>query len=227
MLSSRLLDAPPPPSPPPGLVSPYIAPTEIGPRNAEERELCERATHTDWLYLSVLVAADVGAIMFEGYTWDADVGGAPVTPDNPLRLVHARAPWTQRLIAPSLIGLTWGATITGGYLAFPKCSINWIRNAPVEGDVRSDVPLALGLAMLAGATAPVLLGTVDQFSGHPAPDALRERVGRLFIASGMGIIGSLLPYVLPPKTWRAAKELQKIRLSVEPTGAAVAVRFMF
>lgn len=226
MLSSRLLDPPLPP-PPPGLVSPYIAPTEIGPRTAKERELCERATHTDWLYLSVLIAADVGSIFLEGYTWDADVGGAPVTPDNPQGLVHTHAPLVQRLLGPTMIGLSWGATITGGYLAFPKCSINWIRNAPIEGDVRSEVPLAFGLAMLAGATAPLLLGTVDQYSGHPPPYPVSERAGRLFLAGGMGVVGSLLPYILPPKTYRAAKELQKIRLSMEPTGATFGVRFIF
>ncbi|MEO6419843.1 MAG: hypothetical protein ABIP39_10575 [Polyangiaceae bacterium] len=216
------MDAPPPPlPPPPGLVTPYIAPNDIGPRNAQERELCERADHTDWVYLSVLLAANAGAILFEGYTWDADVYG-------PTGLVHPHAPWTQRLAAPATIGLAWGGLVGGGYLAFPKCSINWVRNAPVEGDVRSDVALAIGLAMVAGATAPVILGTVDQYSGHPPPEALGERVGRLVMASGMGIVGSLIPYVLPPRTLRAARELQKIRLSMEPTGATtVGIRFTF
>lgn len=228
MLSSRLLDAPLPPlPPPPGLVRPYVAPTELGPRNAEERELCERAEHTDWLYLSVLLAANVGSIFVEGYTWDAAVGGAPVTPDNPQGLVHHAAPFAQRMLGPTLIGLSWGALTGGGWLAFPKCSINWVRSAPVEGDVRSTVPIAIALAILGGATAPVILGTVDQYSGHPPPDALSERVGRLVWAGGMGVVGALLPYALPPKTWRAARELQKIRLSMEPTGASVGVRFMF
>ncbi len=228
MLSSRPLDAPPPPlPPPPALVRPYIAPTEIGPRNAEERELCARADHTDWLYLSVLLAANAGAILLEGYTWDADVGGGTVTNDNPTGLAHVHAPWTLRLAGPTAIGLAWGGLVGGGYLAFPKCSINWVRNSPVEGDVRSNVALAIGLAMVAGATAPVILGTVDQYSGHPPPEALGERVGRLVLASGMGIVGSFIPYVLPPRTYRAARELQKLRLSVETGGATVGVRFTF
>lgn len=187
----------------------------MGPRNAEERELCERADHTDWLYLTALIGANVGAIFLEGYTWDVDVPN------------HTHSPWTLRLLGPATIGLAWGGLTGGGYLAFPKCSINWIRNAPVEGDVRSNVALAIGLAMLAGATAPIILGTVDQYSGHPAPDALSERVGRLVLAGGMGIVGSFIPYVLPPRTYRAAKELEKLRLSVESTGATLGVRFSF
>lgn len=52
---------------------------------------------------------------------------------------------------------------------------------------------------------------------------------RLVLASGFGIAGALLPYLLPPKTWRAAKELERLRAA--PTedgrGAFVSWRVRF
>ncbi len=34
---------------------------------------------------------------------------------------------------------------------------------------------------------------------------------RLGLASAFGVGGALLPYLLPPQTWRAAKELEHLR----------------
>ena len=54
-----------------------------------------------------------------------------------------------------------------------------------------------------------------------------ERAMRLVIAGGTGVIGSLLPYVLPPSTWRAVRKLDQLQARADAHGAwlSYAVRF--
>ena len=56
---------------------------------------------------------------------------------------------------------------------------------------------------------------------------MRERRFRVLGGVAGGFTGALLPYVLPPKTWRAAKELEHIRAGADTTGAWInySVRF--
>ena len=46
-----------------------------------------------------------------------------------------------------------------------------------------------------------------------------ERSARIFVAAGAGIVGSLFPYLLPPRTWAAAKEIERMRVEGMPGGA--------
>lgn len=193
-----------PPADPPALVAP--AATDLAPHAGRERELCERASSPDWLYSAALLVLDVGAIWFDN---DIKYEGQPGV----------------RLLGPSAVGLAWGATIGGGYLALPKCDMRWVGHASYEGDIRTSWPLALSLAMLAGATAPVLVGVeIGPLVGEWQTS---ERVMRLVLSGTTGFVGALLPYLLPPKTWRAAKELEKLRLGASATGATVGFSFAF
>jgi hypothetical protein len=45
-----------------------------------------------------------------------------------------------------------------------------------------------------------------------------ERFTRLALSSVLAIGGALLPYALPPKTWRAAKELENLRAGTTEDG---------
>jgi hypothetical protein len=164
------------------------------PRGAREVDLCERASTTDWLYMGLSGASFVGAMY-------ADV--------HYLKFVEQPG---VRMIGPGLVGLTWGFTLGGGYLAQPKCSPDWVEYAPPEGDARTTWPIALGLGLFAGITAPML--EYYFLGGVPVEWSVWERRGRLFSAGGGALIGSFLPYLLPPKTWRNAKELEKLRLGV-------------
>lgn len=189
---------------PPALVAPAAA--DLAPRAGRERELCEKASGPDWLYSAALLVLDAGAIWF----------------DNAIKLQDKPG---VRLLGPSAVGLAWGATIGGGYLALPKCDMRWVSQAAYEGDVRTSWPLAISLALLAGVTAPVLVGVESGPLGGEWQTS--ERVMRLVLSGSAGFVGALLPYVLPPKTWRAAKELEKLRLSASVTGAAVGFSFAF
>lgn len=174
---------------------------EVGPRSQRERDLCERASSTDWFYLGGLVGLNVGAVLF-----DAKV--AKHSDSVPLRM-----------IGPGFVGLAWGGLIGGGYLALPKCDEHWLPGSPPGGDVRKSWPLALALASLAGMTAPFVVG---QEQG-PVPKSwpVIERSMRLVTAGLSGFAGALLPYVLPPITWRAHRELVKIRVAPVETGAGL------
>lgn len=184
----------------------YSAATELAPRGAEERKLCEKASTPDWLYFLPLLALDVGSVALDGALKYQEQTGV-------------------RLLGPSAVGLTWGATIGGGYLALPKCDMRFVSHTPIEGDVRSSWPLAISLAVLAGATAPVIVG-VEQ-GGLPSDWTTAERVMRLVLAGTTGFVGALVPYLLPPKTWRAAKELERLRVGASSNGAALAYTISF
>jgi hypothetical protein len=173
---------------------------DIYPRGARERELCARASHPDWAYLGALAALDVIAFGFgssEGHKYASSV--------------------LVRLTGPAMIGVAWGATIGGAWLALPKCSPEWIGDPPREGDIRETWPVALSLALLAGATAPIVNG-IAIGSNLPVEWTDFERAMHVVVAGIAGFGGALLPYVIPPRTVRAGRELERIRLGVDPRG---------
>jgi hypothetical protein len=190
------VDAAPPPSPPspPAYV---VAATDERPRGPREIELCKKASTPDWLYFGsgLLLTA------------------AAITLDNEEK--YATTPQVRDL-GPAAVGLTWGFTLGGGYLSIPKCSPDYVRSPPPEGEVRTDWQVAAVFAALAGLTAPIIMGT--EIGGQPEGWSNGERVTRIFLSSGMGIVGALVPYLLPPKTWRAAKELERIRAGATEDG---------
>jgi hypothetical protein len=131
----------------------------------------------------------------------------------------------RTIVGPGLIGTTWGATITGTWLALPKCEPHWIGETPREGDVRSSWPVAISLAVLAGVTAPIIngiaIGTCFNVSCYYLPLAWStlEREAHIFVAGVSGFGGALLPFLLPPSTLRAARELDRLRFSYDGRNA--------
>ncbi len=190
-------DASLPPEPPP-----YIyAASDIHPRTTREIELCDTASHFDWQYSGTLLAMTATA------AW------ANIQP-----LKNADQP-SLRLLGPSILGLTWGSFLTGTFLSFPKCDPNWVAPGGPEGNVRVQWPIQLVITILAGASAPFMdwsfLGPIKTAWSVP------ERSGRTAVAVAGGLIGSLLPYLLPPATWRAKKEIEKLRVEGTLGGATV------
>ena len=191
MVARVAVDSPPPPPPPPPAYV-YAATPAAGerPRTPEERELCEKASSPDWVYLGASVLVTAGAFVLDGFARTSQYEGV-------------------RYLGPSGMGLTWGFTLGGAYLALPKCSPDYVSAPPPEGSVRTDWEIAVAIAALAGITAPVLesveTGTI------PPAWSNGERVMRLVLASGFAVAGASLPYLLPPKTWRAAKKLEDLR----------------
>jgi hypothetical protein len=197
---------PAPPSTPPALSAPAyptVAPGDIYPRTGRERDLCRLASHPDWFYLGGLLALDAGAI---AYGSSYRVKWEDVRQDA--------ATVTFRLSGPFAIGLAWGATIGGGYLALPKCSPEWVGETPREGIVRENWPIAISLALLAGATAPIINAVAIGYT-LPTPWSDAERVMHLVTAGVAGFGGALLPYLLPPTTASAAREIDKIRFGTD------------
>jgi len=189
-----------PPSPPaltaPAPATAAPAPGDLYPRSPRERDLCEQASHTDWLYLGALTLLDVGSIAF--------ASNGTVKYDESYFLRYG---------APAAVGLTWGATVGGFWLALPKCSSSWVGESPPEGGVRETWPLALSFALLAGATAPVVNG-IAIGSTLPSFWSDGERAGHVIVAGVAGFVGALVPYLIPPRTWSAAKELERVRLGI-------------
>jgi hypothetical protein len=199
---ARAVDSlPPPPPPSPAALSAppaYVyAATDERPRTPHEIELCKKASSTDWLYLISGLVLTTGAIAL----------------DTELRALSSEG---LRYLGPSAVGLTWGFTIGGGYLSLPKCSPDYVSSRPPEGNVRTEWEIAIAFAALAGLTAPVLEATETGII--PEQWSNTERVMRLVLSSALGIGGALLPYLLPPKTWRAAKELENLRAGATEDG---------
>jgi hypothetical protein len=206
MVRSAPVDAaPPPPPPPPAYV--YAA-TDERPRGPREIELCRKASSPDWLYFGTSFLLTAGAIAGDTF---------------------ARSSTSEfvRDLGPSAVGLTWGFTLGGGYLSIPKCAPDYVQSLPPEGNARTDWEIAVAFAALAGLTAPIIMAT--ETGTIPVTWSDAERVGRLVLSSGFGIGGALLPYLLPPKTWRAAKELERLRASAteDGRGAFVSWRIRF
>jgi len=189
------------------------APGDIYPRGPRERELCATAARPDWLYLGGLLALDVGAIWFGSHV------SVKYSPDLALRMT-----------APVAIGLTWGATVGGAWLALPQCDSTWVGETPREGGVRATWPVALSLALLAGATAPIVaaiaVGGCDSNTPWcqgdlPASWTTAEREMHVLTAGLTGFGGALLPYVFPPRSWAAAREIDRLRIGADGHGAYV------
>lgn len=177
------------------------AASDLRPRQAREIELCEKASTFDWQYTGGWFLAFAGSVYLNiGY------------------LKHTNEPGI-RLIGPGLVGFTWGGTLGGGFLSLPKCDPMWAPSIPPEGDVRASWPLATAITVLAGAMSPIMDYT---FLGPVKPEwTVPERSARVFVAAGAGVIGALVPYLLPPRTWRAKKEIEKMRLEGIPGGATL------
>jgi hypothetical protein len=181
--------------------APYVhGPGDLYPSEGRERSLCEKASHTDWPYLLGLVILDAGAIA---------VGS--------LDAVEASSSLPVRFVGPVAIGATWGITVGGAWLALPKCSSEWVSSPPREGAVRATWPLALSLALLAGATAPVI-DAIARGDDSTSPYSTFEREMHVVAAGVAGFGGALLPYLLPPRTWAAALELERIRVGPDGRG---------
>ncbi len=181
--------------------APYVyGPGDLSPREGRERVLCESASHTDWPYLLGLVVLDAGAIA---------VGS--------LDAIQGSSSLPVRFVGPVAIGATWGITVGGAWLALPKCSPEWVSSPPREGAVRATWPLALSLALLAGATAPVI-DAIARGDDSTSPYSTFEREMHVVAAGIAGFGGAFLPYLLPPRTWAAALELERIRVGPDGHG---------
>ena len=213
MVASPAVDGTPPPSTdasaaalpdPPAYV--YAA-TDYRPRQPREIELCEKASSFDWLYTGSMFA---GVIASEYVS---------------IGVVKFSETPAVRLIGPGLIGFFWGGFLSGGYLSLPKCDPMWVEGAPPEGNVRAAWPMAVAISLLATVTAPaidyVFLGAV------PINWPVLERSSRVFLAMGTGLAGSLFPYLVPPKTWSAKKEIDRIRIGEVAGGPFVSYGFTF
>ena len=206
------MDALPPPPQPPAYV---YAPGDIYPRGEREAELCATASHPDWFYLGALALLDVGAV------WAGTGDGIKYSSSVPVRFT-----------GPVMIGVTWGATVGGAWLALPQCHPHWVGSPPREGDVRATWPVALSLAALAGVTAPIVnaIAIGNCYSGPggvpaagcqgglPADWTTFEREMHLVAAGLAGFGGALLPYVIPPRTWSAAREIDRLRFGADARG---------
>jgi hypothetical protein len=189
-----------PPSPP---ATYAVAPGDIYPVSAREKELCASASHPDWAYLAGLAAIDVAGVWY---------GSSDV--------VKYQSNLVVRFTGPVSIGLAWGATVSGAWLALPKCEPHWMGESPREGAVRASWPLALSLALLAGATAPVINGIAIGYN-LPIEWSNFEREMHLVAAGVAGFGGALLPYLLPPRTWAAAREIDRLRFGFDARGAFI------
>jgi hypothetical protein len=201
------LDSLPPKPPAADVADPpagYVyAPGDIYPRGSREARLCDVASSPDWLYLGGLLVVDTGAIALgssRGVKYSASI---PV-----------------RMTGPALIGVSWGATVGGAWLALPKCSPQWVGEPPREGAIRADWPLALSIALLAGVTAPIVNAIAIGYN-LPVQWTTFEREMHLVAAGVAGFGGALLPYLLPPRTWAAAREIDRIRLGADGHGAFI------
>jgi hypothetical protein len=196
------------PPEPPAQYAP--APGDIFPRGPREAELCASASHPDWVYLAGLLVLDAGAI------WLGSSDTIKFSSSIPLRMT-----------GPVMIGVTWGATVGGAWLALPKCSPEWVGEAPREGAIRATWPLALSLALLAGATAPIVNGIAIGSNDLPVDWSTPERELHVVAAAVAGFGGALVPYAFPPRTWAAARELDRIRFGADGRGAFVRYGFAF
>jgi hypothetical protein len=172
------------------------AAADVRPVSQREQELCETASHTDWLYLGGLFVLDLGSIYVDSH-----------------KFRFADSP-SVRLMGPSLMGLSWGWTLGGLYLAVPKCRPGFITYGMPEGDIRLRWPAAISIALLSAASAP-FLARIEQGPVRDQDWDLNERAGTVILPVLTGFAGALIPYLLPPRTYSAARQLERIRLGLD------------
>lgn len=199
------------PPTPPAIVQeepPYVyAATDIRPRQPKEIELCEKASHFDWQYTGAM------ALLF---------GGSVYLNIDQLK---QRGPAAVRMIGPMTQGFFWGGFLSGGFLSLPKCDPLWAEGPPPEGNVRAIWPIATAISLLSAVSAPFLDYT---FMGPVKVGwSTEEKSARVFIAGAFGVIGSLFPYLLPPRTWSAAKQIERMRVDGYRDGAVFNYRLTF
>ena len=196
------MDAAPPP--PPTMI---VAATDLYPRGSRERELCDAASHPDWLYLAIppLLVAGAIALDTQVFKYDPNV--------------------SVRELGPTFVGLTWGLFVGSFYPSLPKCSPHFTTTVPPEGQVRTSWPIALSFAIFAGMTAPV----VDYIAIGSVPDQWNdgERVARVLLSGGLAFGAALIPYLIPPKPLRATRQLLDLRPSVSAHGTFVTYSLRF
>jgi hypothetical protein len=118
----------------------------------------------DWIYVSGALLADAGAIALDSLFFQVQPSAA------------------ARLVGPSLVGLSWGFTLGGSYLALPKCSRDFVASTFPEADGHLDWPIAVSLSLLAAATAPVIVGVETGQGNVTLPWSTAERSMRLILA---------------------------------------------
>ena len=184
-----------------------VAATDYYARDARERDLCETASKPDYFYLTIPFVLTAGAVVLDSIVMKYD-------PNEPVRD-----------LGPALVGLTWGSFVGAFFPSMPKCSPHIVTTAPPEGDVRASWPVAFAFALLAGATAPV----VDYIAIGPVPDAWgnAERVSRIVISGTLAFGAAFIPYLIPPRTVWAARQLQHLRASVSAQSSFVSYTFQF
>ena len=181
------------------------APSDYRPRQPREIELCAKASRFDWQYTGTMLVGVLGSEYVS------------------IGVLKQNEKPGLRLIGPGLIGFFWGGFLSGGYLSLPKCDPYWAWGPPPEGNVRSDWPLATAISLIATVTAPaidfVFLG------GVPIHWTVSERSARVFIGMGAGLVGSLFPYLVPPRTWAAKLEIERIRIGEVAGGRGLGVSY--
>jgi hypothetical protein len=131
------------------------------------------------------------------------------------------------MLGPAFIGLSWGWTVGSVYLTLPQCSPGLEPAPPPEGDSRSHWPLALSFGLLAAVTAPVLVGVETGEGTSTLAWSGGERATRLVVAGATGVLGSMVPYLLPPSSWRALRKLQSLRAGTDGHGAMMSYGVTF
>lgn len=223
------MDSLPPPPPPP----PYVyAASDSRPRQSREIELCERASTTDWVYLTGLGAGLVGTIALDTAVF-RQLGTRREDQNETVEAWRARTDGdlsypAGRTFGAGLVGLSVGALIGGSYLALPKCDRAFAYGPPPEGSSRSVWPTALTLALASAALGPIMVAIETGAPyGRTLEWAVSERAVHFIVPAFTGFAGALLPYLFPPKTWRAAREIERIRGGVSTTGAYASYTFLF
>ncbi len=193
--------------------SPYVVAHDRW--SSKAAELCEKASHFDYMYLGTFVALDVGTLLVDPF------------------YVKGKDSLFLRIAAPAAFGLSWGATLGSLPLVTPQCE--WPGTPRVRGpeSTRHDhLAMMIALAGLAGASAPFIVGLAtgplprDHFTtGYAYKWPVSERSGRLIAAGVGGALGTLLPYLLPPKPFSAIKELRE--LEVTTSGTDITFRLQF
>lgn len=173
----------------------------------------------DWEYLLGLGVLDAAAISFGSGLVGIGPDGFEWNKDNSSNNIKYSGSEAVRYTGPAMIGLTWGATVGAAWLALPKCSMHWVGESPREGGVRQVWPLALSFALLAGATAPIVNRIADGTEPQAWSDT--ERVMHVVTAGVFGFAGAFLPYLVPPKTWAAAREIDRLRVNASAQGAFI------